>query len=67
MAICSNCRAWVQEGAIHFCYNAIRYPFKCPVCEGRGTVPAGFYFGVSSTQTAPETCKACGGGGVLWG
>ena len=46
-------------------------PYKCPVCEGRGVVPQGFYdvlpgFVGSTTSTAPETCKTCGGSGIIW-
>lgn len=38
----------------------------CPVCEGRGNVPAGFYGRmVSSTGTGPETCQTCDGKGIL--
>ena len=41
-------------------------PHACPVCAGRGVVPPGFYtFGLASS-TAPETCRACQGSGVLW-
>ena len=46
-------------------------PHKCPVCNGRGTVSAGFYqpeeqgrYTLSSL--APETCKSCKGKGVIW-
>ena len=42
-------------------------PHKCPVCEGRGHVPAGFYARATAMHnTAPETCKACDGAGVIW-
>jgi DnaJ-class molecular chaperone len=35
-------------------------PIKCPVCEGHGTVPAGFY------PDPPETiCRACQGTGLI--
>jgi len=40
----------------------------CPVCKGMGTVPQGFYEGYipdSSTNTARETCRTCGGRGIL--
>jgi hypothetical protein len=40
-------------------------PYCCPVCQGRGTVPAGFYHGISAS-TNPEQCKSCAGSGVLW-
>jgi len=42
-------------------------PHKCPVCEGRGTVPHNFYSGaIASSSIAPETCRSCKGEGVLW-
>lgn len=42
-------------------------PHKCPVCEGRTTVPAGFYsLGPSTTNAAAETCRACDGRGIVW-
>ena len=47
-----------------------RRPYLCPVCQGHGSVPAGFYGlpGCTSTaSTTPDTCRACDGTGVLWG
>jgi len=43
-------------------------PYMCPICYGRGTVAHNFYndFG-SSTSTSRETCKACGGQGIIFG
>ena len=43
-------------------------PYKCPVCEGRGSVDATFYVGKGSASTAanPEMCQACGGFGIVW-
>lgn len=35
----------------------------CPVCQGRGSVPAGFY-GVATNTTAEE-CRGCSGKGML--
>lgn len=42
-------------------------PYRCPVCEGRGTVPAGFYgrFG-GVTTTSDESCHSCNGTGIIW-
>lgn len=40
----------------------------CPVCEGRGNVRQGFYNPwpeYTSTSTAPETCRRCGGAGTI--
>jgi hypothetical protein len=47
-------------------------PYCCPVCQGKGLVPMGFYTAIgqehfSASDTAPERCRSCGGGGVLWG
>ena len=42
---------------------------KCPVCEGRGLVPAGFYYQNSlptAVNTCPETCRSCYGKGVIF-
>jgi len=43
-------------------------PHRCPVCGGKGMVPAGFYqtnpYG-SIGNTDPETCRACDGG-IVW-
>jgi len=40
----------------------------CPVCNGRGLVPAGFYRvdNYTTTSKMPETCQSCGGSGVLY-
>lgn len=44
----------------------MKSPCRCPVCEGRGTVPNGFYFGGGySTSTTPETCRSCNGKGYI--
>jgi hypothetical protein len=45
-------------------------PFKCPVCEGRGIVPGGFYNSLGNTwfaDTISETCRSCNGKGIIWG
>ena len=44
--------------------------YVCPVCNGRGHVPNGFYLAVgtsyySTTSTSPETCRSCGGKGYI--
>ena len=42
---------------------------KCPVCEGKGQVPAGFYYlntSPSVINTSPETCRSCGGKGIIF-
>jgi hypothetical protein len=54
----------------HPMYQAIATPqtrpYRCPVCEGRGHVPAGFYTGGWGAGTSPETCQSCQSSGVLW-
>lgn len=43
--------------------------YKCPVCEGRGHVPAGFYHTYQPptvVNTCPETCRSCNGKGVIF-
>lgn len=41
---------------------------KCPVCEGRGHVPQGFYLDLCSTTgtCGPIICRACQGKGFLF-
>lgn len=45
-------------------------PYKCPICNGTGIVPGGFYLSVngycSSTNTT-EMCRQCQGTGIIWG
>lgn len=45
-------------------------PYRCPVCNGNGKVPNGFYNQTSvywsSTSTAPEICRSCNGSGIVW-
>jgi len=45
-------------------------PYTCPVCGGRGIVPAGFYTSVgyySTTGNTTEHCRSCSGTGIIWG
>ena len=43
--------------------------YKCPVCDGRGTVSCVFYtnqgFPQTTGSTTPEQCKSCNGQGVI--
>ena len=44
---------------------------RCPVCNGNGSVPFGFYSGYGPGDTSSgiqpiETCRACTGKGILW-
>ena len=41
---------------------------KCPVCEGCGLLPIGFYnpYGQSATNSLePEKCRTCDGKGII--
>jgi hypothetical protein len=41
----------------------------CPVCQGRGTVPFGYYLTqtgqILASGTGVETCRSCEGGGYV--
>lgn len=55
-------------GSIKFDVQVTGYWQRCPVCEGRGWLPHGFYrtsqyFG--STSTADECCRRCNGTGTI--
>ncbi len=46
-------------------------PHKCPVCDGTGLVMrppgvAGDQYLWTDNKTGPYTCRACGGGGIVW-
>jgi DnaJ-class molecular chaperone len=44
-------------------------PYRCPICDGRGIVPGGFYNSTnvcSVSYRSTEPCRACNGTGVLW-
>jgi len=41
-------------------------PHRCPVCDGRGTVPFNFYSGSTlASNTSPVECRSCAGKGYL--
>ena len=46
-------------------------PHRCPVCNGNGLVPNGFYTQTSghwsTSSITPETCRSCNGTGIVWG
>jgi len=56
--------------------NDTKRPHCCPVCQGRCTMPAGFYDGETVTAhrdgtnaieaLAREVCRSCNGTGVVW-
>ena len=45
-------------------------PHRCPVCNGNGLVPNGFYMQTSghwsTSSITPEMCRSCGGTGIVW-
>jgi hypothetical protein len=44
------------------------FPWCCPVCQGRGFVPVGFYNPFDmSTASANPSCKSCDATGIVWG
>jgi hypothetical protein len=46
-------------------------PYKCPICNGTGLVPNGFYRAIGvvdsiTNSVGPEQCKSCNGTGIVW-
>jgi len=45
-------------------------PHRCPICNGNGLVPNGFYNQTSgywsTTSLNAEKCRTCNGTGVIW-
>lgn len=70
---CQVCGTVIWEGTFHSCGGtpgwlrpATQTIQRCPVCEGRGNVPAGFYSRLAvGTDTTPETCQTCDGKSIL--
>jgi len=44
-----------------------KVPYCCPVCNGSGNVPNGFYDAGLTIITSPETCRSCNGTGIIYG
>lgn len=62
---CCLCAAEAQLKSLR--QSLVAQPFRCPICEGRGTVEAGFYNpGLGTTSTTREVCHSCGGAGIIW-
>lgn len=74
--ICPLCGAPYDSNRRHHCAPPAlspapsdRVPHRCPVCEGRCAVPAGFYSGLNQLPTTVperEPCRSCAGTGVIW-
>lgn len=47
----------------------MKMPFKCPICDGVGQVPGGYYTRVGvntwSSTTVSEPCRSCNGSGIV--
>ena len=44
-------------------------PYKCPVCNGRGVVPAAYYRTggyLTYYLSSMVTCRTCNGKGIVW-
>lgn len=55
-----NSVIWREEKKVH----------RCPVCDGKGLVPHGFYTAIgvesfTSSSISPEECRTCNGKGVI--
>jgi DnaJ-class molecular chaperone len=49
----------------------MKIPFRCPVCNGTGRVPNGFYDAIgvdhwTTSDATPEPCRSCGGTGIVY-
>lgn len=55
---------------IYYTMKTETEPYRCPVCNGRGFVPGGFYSSTSDVwitgTLATEVCRTCQGKGVVW-
>lgn len=64
LAICEN------DHNLKHRKGGIMKPYLCPVCKGTGNVQGGFYQstpGHSVWCNTLETCRSCGGTGIVWG
>lgn len=41
-------------------------PYRCPVCEGTGSVRPGFYSTPPPEPRRADCCRSCSGSGVVW-
>ncbi len=50
-----------------FTPNSGKIPYCCPVCQGKGLVPKGFYnaYNLSSNTGEQENCRTCEGKGMI--
>ena len=67
-----KCLKEIREKIISFNLPVMKSltPHRCPVCEGNGIVPNGFYnqaIGQWTTSIAPDVCRGCNRTGIVWG
>ena len=60
---CDDCRQSTGGDCGKHNIQYYRQPYRCPVCDGRGFILAGFYV-LPTINT--EQCRSCGGEGVIW-
>ena len=75
-------REWIMKAMVELAESEVKKltihdvskslaPHRCPVCNGNGLVPNGFYMQTSghwsTSSITPETCRSCGGTGIVWG
>ena len=66
--MCKECtEKWAE---IKYVGETSNQPYVCPVCNGNGLVPNGFYEQTSgywsTTSITPVMCRSCNGTGIVW-
>lgn len=69
---CGNCGVFYAPTVAHICSPPLltvsptpqATPHKCPCCDGFGQ--RNVSWPIDNRTAAVETCRACGGAGVLW-
>ncbi len=70
---CPTCGGIWAEGKVQIPEpRGYKVAQRCPVCNGTGQVPPGFYMAIGGTggcaySLDPEVCRACGGTMIVWG
>ena len=62
-----NAEAWGYKGT-YYTGEPERKPYCCPVCNGRGVLPQGFYNTserFASSSLADIQCRSCNGRGII--
>lgn len=67
--VCVQC-GFDNGNSFTYSTNDTKKPHICPVCQGVGRVPAGFYESVGSNtwvnSGGDEECRSCNGTGIVW-